>query len=163
MGNNGHRSIADVAILGAGPAGTAAAAHLGQLGVRNVVIVDRQDFPRDKTCGSGVSPKGIEVLRELGVWEDVAKASYPIKGIRIVTPGDRESWQSAGDVTQAIVCQRRILDHLLLKRAQSFGVEFIPRFTARQVLTEGDRTVGFVDGDGRQVRARFTFVAGGAH
>ncbi len=61
----------DVAIIGAGPAGTAAAAHLGRLGIRDVVLVDRADFPRDKTCGSGISPKGIGVLKELGVWEDV--------------------------------------------------------------------------------------------
>jgi menaquinone-9 beta-reductase len=166
MASNGHGSMqADVAILGAGPAGAAAAAHLGQLGVKNVVIVDRQDFPRDKTCGSGVSPKGIEVLKQLGVWEEVERHSYPIRGIRIVTPGDRESWQSAGDTkqAQAIVCQRRILDHIVLRRAQSHGATFVPNYTASSLLTEGDRTVGFVDREGREVRARFTFVAGGTH
>jgi flavin-dependent dehydrogenase len=52
-----------VAVIGAGPAGAAASIHLGQLGVRDVVLVDRHDFPRDKTCGSGVSPKGIDVLK----------------------------------------------------------------------------------------------------
>ncbi|HEU4407522.1 MAG TPA: FAD-dependent monooxygenase [Polyangiaceae bacterium] len=56
-------SDAEVAILGAGPAGTAAALRLGQLGVRGVVVVDKADFPRDKTCGSGISPRGVEVLR----------------------------------------------------------------------------------------------------
>jgi geranylgeranyl reductase family protein len=154
---------ADVAIIGAGPAGTAAAAHLGQLGVERVVLVDRQDFPRDKTCGSGVSPKGIQVLRELGVWEEIERESYPIRGIRIVTPGDRESWQTAGDVAEAIVCQRRVLDHLLLKRALSFGVTFVPHFTAADVIRERDRVVGFRGRDGRAVRARYTFVAGGSH
>ena len=46
---------ADVAIIGAGPAGLAAALRLGQLGVRRVVVCDRRDFPRDKTCGSAIS------------------------------------------------------------------------------------------------------------
>src|SRR5690606_16616408 len=77
IGGRGRSSVmaeryeSDVVILGAGPAGTAAAVHLGALGVRSVALVDRHDFPRDKTCGSGVSPKGIKVLKELGVWSDV--------------------------------------------------------------------------------------------
>src|SRR6476620_11007592 len=104
---------ADVAIVGAGPAGTAAALHLGRLGVKNVVLFDRHDFPRDKTCGSGVSPKGIEVLKDLGVWKDVERSAYWIKGLRLVTPGDREAYLSGGDAAAAIICCRRTLDHLL--------------------------------------------------
>lgn len=154
---------ADVAIIGAGPAGTAAAAHLGELGVRRVVLLDRHDFPRDKTCGSGVSPKGIEVLKELGVWDDVEPHAYPIRGIRIVTPGDRESWQSAGDVAEAVVCQRRVLDHVLLKRALERGTTFLPHFDASEAIEEGDRMVGVRARDGREVRVRYVLVAGGSH
>lgn len=161
--NVSERIEADVAIVGAGPAGTAAAARLGQLGVRSVVLVDRADFPRDKTCGSGLSPKGIQVLKELGIWDDVAALAYPINGIRIVTPGGQESFQSAGTEAQAVVCHRRVLDHALLKRAQSRGTRFIPHFSATNTLEEGGRTVGFVDREGREVRAKFTFVAGGSH
>ncbi len=154
-----ERIEAEVAIIGAGPAGTAAAAHLGQLGVRDVVLIDRADFPRDKTCGSGISPKGIDTLKELGVWEQIEPHSYWINGIRLVTPGDRESWQSAGDKGAAIVCQRRTLDHLLLQRAQERGVRFVPNFTASDVLSERGRVVGFVDRTGREVRARYTLDA----
>lgn len=153
----------DVAIIGAGPAGTAAAAHLGELGVRRVVLVDRHDFPRDKTCGSGVSPKGIQVLKELGIWDDVEPHSYPISGIRIVTPGDRESWQSAGDVAEAIVCKRRVLDHTLLKKALERGTTFVPHFDASEAIEEGGRMVGFRSRDGKEVRAKYVFVAGGSH
>lgn len=154
---------ADVAIIGAGPAGTAAALHLGQLGVKDVVLVDKHDFPRDKTCGSGISPKGIGVLKELGVWADIEPEAYPIKGIRIVTPGDRESWQQAGDVAEAIICQRRVLDNLLLERARSLGVTFVPDFSVTGLVEDHGRTAGFFDRDGRTVRARYTFVAGGTH
>jgi 2-polyprenyl-6-methoxyphenol hydroxylase-like FAD-dependent oxidoreductase len=85
---------ADVAIIGSGPAGTAAAIHLGQLGIRNVVLVDRHDFPREKTCGSAVSPKGLGILKALGVWEEISSEAYRIKGLRLVTPGDREVYLS---------------------------------------------------------------------
>jgi menaquinone-9 beta-reductase len=58
----------DLAIVGAGPAGTAAA--LSALAVdpsQRVVLVDRARFPRDKTCGDGVGPAGVTVLEKLGV------------------------------------------------------------------------------------------------
>lgn len=154
---------AEVAIVGAGPAGTAAAAHLGQLGVRGVVLLDSHPFPRDKTCGSGVSPKGIEVLRELGVWEDVSRHAYPITGLRLVTPKGHEIELAAGTGFEAIVCLRRTLDHLILKRANDAGVRFVPHFTANRLLTERGRVIGVAARDGREVRARATVIAGGTH
>lgn len=162
--NGGAGDLAcDVAIVGAGPAGTAMAAHLGQLGVKKVVLFDKHDFPRDKTCGSGISPKGIEVLKSLGVWDAVAPETYRINGIRLITPGGRESWQQAGDALEAVVCQRRTLDHLLLKRATGNGVQFVPNFTADSLLEERGRVVGVKAKDGRTVRAKYTVVAGGTH
>jgi geranylgeranyl reductase family protein len=154
---------ANVVIVGAGPAGTAAAAHLGQLGMKDVVLVDKLDFPRDKTCGSGVSPKGIALLRELGVWAEVEKSAYRITGIRIVTPSGHESYQSAGEAIEAVVCQRRILDHLILKRAERLGVEFLPHFVADRLLEENGRVTGIQAKDGRAVKARVTVIAGGTH
>jgi geranylgeranyl reductase family protein len=157
------RIDAEVAIVGAGPAGTATAAHLGQLGVRDVVLLDTHPFPRDKTCGSGVSPKGIEVLRRLGVWEDVRRAAYPITGLRLVTPKGHAIDLSGGPGTDAIVCLRRTLDHLILQRAQDAGVQFVPHFTASRLTMEHGRVTGVVARDGREVRARATVIAGGTH
>lgn len=166
MSQNGsapRREEVSILIVGAGPAGTAMAAHLGQLGVPGVLLVDKHDFPRDKTCGSGISPKGIQVLRDLGVWDEVEKASYRINGIRIVTPQGHESYQSAGDVAEAVVCHRRVLDHLILKRALETGVRFQPNFVADKLIEQGGRVVGVVAKDGTEVRARYTVVAGGTH
>jgi geranylgeranyl reductase family protein len=154
---------AEVAIIGAGPAGTATALRLGQLGVRNVLLVDRHDFPREKTCGSGISPKGIAVLRELGVWPEVERHALWIRGLRLVTPGDREVYLSAGRELDAVICPRRVLDHLLLQRAQSLGVTFIPDCTAVRLVEDQGRVVGFDARDGTRVKARYTVVAGGAH
>lgn len=164
-GNGKHveSSEADVVIVGAGPAGTAMAARLGQLGVGHVTLLDKHDFPRDKTCGSGISPKGIQVLRDLEVWDEVSKHAYKIEGLRLVTPQGRESYQSAGSALDAVVCQRRILDHLILKKALDGGVNFVPHFTAGKLIEEGGRVVGVTSKDGRAVRARLTIVAGGTH
>ncbi len=165
MGQNNNPDVvqAAVAIIGAGPAGSAAAIRLGQLGVRDVVLVDRHDFPRDKTCGSGVSPKGLEVLRALGVWEHVAPSAYWIRGLRLVTPGDREVYLSGGEASSAIICCRRILDNVLLERALSLGVRFIPQFEAQRLIFEQNRVAGVAARDGRIVSAMHTIVANGAH
>ncbi|PYN29571.1 MAG: hypothetical protein DMD76_00420 [Candidatus Rokuibacteriota bacterium] len=154
---------AAVAIVGAGPAGTAAALRLGQLGVRDVVLVDRADFPRDKTCGSGVSPRGIRTLRELGVWDAIEPHAYRVTGLRLVTPGDREVVVSGGEAAAAVVCLRRTLDHALLERARALGVDFRPGVTVQALRTEGERVAGVVGRDGREIAARFTLVADGAH
>jgi geranylgeranyl reductase family protein len=153
---------ADVGIIGAGPAGLATAVHLGHLGVNRVTIVDRADFPRNKTCGSAVSPKGCEVLKACGVEEAVAREAYTINGLRLVTPGLHDLvLSSPQDV--ALVCNRRTLDHLLLKRAQQTGCQFLPNFDVCFLLQRGDRVVGFRGTDGREVRADYTVVADGAH
>lgn len=154
---------ANVVILGAGPAGTAAAVQLGMNGIQNVVLVDRHDFPRDKTCGSGISPKGIEVCKELGVWADVEAASYPIKGMRLVTPGGYDAWMSGGDSVDAVVCQRRTFDHILLKKAVERGVRFVPNFNAVEVLKDGQRAIGIKSADGQEIHAKFVMIAGGSH
>ena len=154
---------ATVAILGAGPAGAACAAHLGQLGVQDVVLVDRHAFPRDKTCGSGISPKGIQTLKDLGVWHEIEPHTYPISGIRLVTPGGRESWQSAGDKAEAVVCERRVFDHTIVKRAIARGAELVTDFNATSVLEKDGRVEGIRSSEGAEVRARFVVIAGGAH
>ncbi len=153
---------ADVGIIGAGPAGLATAARLGQLGVERVVIVDRLDSPRDKTCGSAISPKGCAVLAELGLSEVVARESYAISGLRLVTPhGHDVVVSSPQDV--ALICSRRTLDHLLLQRAQAMGALFLSNFDVSFLLQRSDRVVGFRSSDGREVRVDYTVVANGAH
>ena len=154
---------AEVVVVGAGPAGAATAAQLGRFGVKGVVLVDKYDSPKEKTCGSGVSPKGIEALRELGVWEDVAREAYPIRGLRLVTPGGREAHVSGGRDVDAVVCRRSTLDHRVLMRAVEGGARFVPNFHAARLLEERGRVEGVVARDGREVRARYTVVAGGAH
>ena len=58
----------DVLVVGAGPAGSAAAAWLARLG-RDVVVADAASFPRDKTCGDGLTPRAVAELDRLGLTE----------------------------------------------------------------------------------------------
>ena len=59
---------ADVAIIGAGPAGSIVAQRLAAAGVQ-VVLLERGTFPRDKPCGDGVTTKGLDILNQVGLGE----------------------------------------------------------------------------------------------
>ena len=67
---DGHRR-ADVVVVGAGPAGSAAAAWAARAG-RDVLVVDSAQFPRDKACGDGLTPRAVAELELLGLgpWLD---------------------------------------------------------------------------------------------
>ena len=152
---------ASVGIIGAGPAGLAAAIQLRLLGVDKVVLVDRQDFPRDKTCGSAISPKGIEVLRTLEVLDEVSARAQWINGMRLVTPAGHDV-RMVGQSDAALVLKRKSFDAILLHRAQALGVEFHPDFQVANLLMRDDRVVGFSSSDGSSISTSLTFVADGA-
>lgn len=154
---------AQVAIIGAGPSGTATALRLAQLGVHDVVLVDTADFPRDKTCGSGLSPNSIAMLKELEVWDRIEPHAYPINGMRLVTPGGRDVRLSGGDANQAVICLRRVHDHEILKGAVDRGVRFFPFVRATEPIVENGRWAGFKARDGRVFKADYTIIANGAH
>ncbi len=66
------REETDVLVVGAGPAGSATAAWLARLGI-DVLLTDAAVFPRDKTCGDGLTPRAVAELIELGL-EDWVRA-----------------------------------------------------------------------------------------
>lgn len=69
MGYAGMRDLhrdGDVLVVGAGPAGSATAAGLAMRGY-DVLVLDREHFPRDKPCGEFINPAGAEALARLGV------------------------------------------------------------------------------------------------
>jgi flavin-dependent dehydrogenase len=103
------------------------------------------------------------VLRELGVWADVAQLSYPIRGLRLGTPGGRSVRMDSPAGLETAVCLRRDLDHRILTHAVGAGARFVPRFRARSPLVEAGRWVGMRAFDGREIRARWVVVADGAH
>jgi len=150
-----------VVIVGAGPGGAAAAVALAQRGVRDVVLLDKDQFPRDKTCGSGLSPNAVALLDSLGVGGEVRRLGYPIHALRLVTPGHREIHLASEEA--AIVLLRKHFDNLLVERARALGVDFRPGFHAREILREGGRAVGVRGKDGQEVRASWVLAADGAH
>jgi geranylgeranyl reductase family protein len=161
MSVSSARAGGSVVIVGAGPGGASAAVALAERGVRDVVLLDKDQFPRDKTCGSALSPNGVALLDRLGVGEEVRRRGYFIDAARIITPGGKCMHLASKEA--AIILLRKHFDNLLVERAQALGVTFRPGFTARELVREGGRTVGVRSREGEVVRAEVVMAADGAH
>jgi geranylgeranyl reductase family protein len=144
----------DLAVVGAGPAGTAAA--LSALRHRphlSVVLLDRTDFPRDKACGDGVAPHVVDLLEGVGV-TGLMDGEVPVRRLRL----RRDGVDAARTMRRpAWVVPRAVLDARLLAAAQDAGA-VLRRHRVRDVEVGPDGVV--VDG---QVRARLLVGADGAH
>ena len=76
-----------VLIVGAGPAGAMAAIRLAQQGVKDVLLIDRAQFPHTKPCASGLGPNALKVLDEVGLGARARQQGYPMQSLRLFTPG----------------------------------------------------------------------------
>jgi menaquinone-9 beta-reductase len=75
------RTLFDAVIVGAGPSGSACAYWLAQAGW-SVCLIEKKHFPREKTCGDGLTPRSVYQLREMGLEDVVAENGHRFKGLR---------------------------------------------------------------------------------
>jgi menaquinone-9 beta-reductase len=151
---------ARVVIVGAGPAGCAAAIALAQRGVTDILLLDRARFPRDKTCGSAISPLGLRVLADLGVEPEVRRLALAIHSLLLTTPGGRKLHLRGGEA--ALVLLRKEFDQLLVDRARALGVRFRDGVQVTGLMRERERVAGVRSGD-EEIRANHVICADGAH
>lgn len=140
--------FADVVVAGAGPGGAAAAAHLAMRG-HDVVLLEKDRFPRDKVCGDGLTPRVVKELLDLGL-VDEANGRVPgwatqqglrIHGGRTVMElpwPDLEDWPGWG-----ATATRAVFDEAIARKAETAGAK----------LVEGTQATGLVWIDERQSRA----------
>jgi predicted NAD/FAD-dependent oxidoreductase len=69
----------DVAVVGAGPGGSAAAYWLARSGA-DVLLVDKAHFPRSKPCGDGLTPRAVELLESMGLGDSILKRGWTFTG-----------------------------------------------------------------------------------
>jgi flavin-dependent dehydrogenase len=138
----------DVAIVGAGPAGSASAILLARQGYR-VALIDKATFPRDKACAEYMSPAIGDILERLGVLEPV-EAAHPahLRGFDIFSASGRSFRADFAGTRRpdgkpyydyGLALSRQILDHLLVEQARREGVEVLEgaRLQAFQVERAG--------------------------
>jgi geranylgeranyl reductase family protein len=150
----------DVLVVGAGPGGIAAAltAHRRGLGV---AVVDRATFPRDKTCGDGLTTGALRLLERLGVRVPAIAGFESVQETVLVSPGGRQVVLPLPDhgVHSAVV-PRHDLDATLVGHARAAGVDVRDGCALTAVRHDGD-AVDAELADGSRVPARFVVAADG--
>lgn len=141
--------LADVVVVGGGPAGTAAATTLARLG-RQVVLVDRATFPRDKCCGDGLTTGALRLLDGLGLEPSVVPSWMVVHDAVVVSPSGREVLfpLPRNQGTFAAIARRAELDDALLTLAQAAGVEVHDGCGVTALQQDDERVTVEVDGLG---------------
>ena len=146
-----RRSVTvDVVVVGAGPAGAAAAILLAEHGL-DVVVLDRAELPRSRIiCGEYLSPEAARLLDRLGVLKAVdAAGAVPLAGMRITAPDGRAAVGRYRDVhgwrpyrPHAMGVARATLDGALVDRLRGASVDLREQTRVVDVMLEGGRVVG---------------------
>jgi geranylgeranyl reductase family protein len=158
----------DVAIIGAGPGGSAAAHYLAQQGL-DVLLLDKADFPRDKTCGDGLTPRALHVLDDMGILAETQAAGFRANGL--------ELHAKSGAVMRAripnhpeypnylLIVPRLNLDDIIRRRALESGARFGSPVRVRGLVSRPDAVEVQAEQGGRSInyQARVAILSIGAN
>src|SRR5437879_10900677 len=122
--------IRDVVVVGAGPGGSTAAHYLARNGL-DVLLLDKSEFPRDKICGDGLTPRAVAVLHDMGVLNRLLAVGHRINGVEIHAP---DGFSTAAPIpsqnglpASMLVVPRVTLDNAIRERAVGSGAGFAGR------------------------------------
>lgn len=150
----------DLVIVGAGPAGSAAAITAAQHGL-SVVLVDKATFPRDKCCGDGLTTLALRQLEALGVRPESVPRWFDVDGAWLRSPSGREVFVPLpSDGRFAAIAPRLDLDDALVRRARDVGVNVIEGRSFADLDQDATRVVVSLD-DGSRVEAPWLIAADG--
>ena len=122
----------DVAIVGAGPAGSSCAAFCAQAGLRTLLL-ERESFPREKVCGDCLNPSCWPVLRRLAVEDRVRSLPHgKLKCVEFIGI-DRQTISIALPDDAEIAVKRSLFDDLLMSRAREIGAEVFQESTVSEL------------------------------
>ena len=132
----------DVAIIGAGPAGSSAAIQLAGKGY-SVALVDKEQFPREKFCGDFLNPVNWPLLRDLKVERAVlARPHEKVSIFRFTSfSGEEAEIPLPAGRDGAVVglgLRRLDLDYVLLERAKSLGVTVLDGWKPKELERQPD-------------------------
>src|SRR5688572_3001236 len=161
----------DVLVVGGGPAGASCAYWLAEAG-HDVLLLEKKRYPREKTCGDGLTPRSVRQLHDMGLAETM-REFHRFDGLRSIAFGRtlELAWPTHPDYPSfGYVITRKDLDHLVAERAAKAGATIWQEAEATSPLLDNGlvrgATVRVKDNDGtvmQRVRARYVVVADGGN
>lgn len=158
----------DVVVIGAGPGGSALAYFLAKHGL-DTVLLDKSDFPRDKTCGDGLSPRALAVLQEMDLLETVKAAGFVIHEATVYSPNGAPvttQMPVRDDVPPYMMAIPRLLfDDMVRKRAIEAGATFQSHVRVQNIeqIDGGVRVIGKHEKRPYSINGRMAVIAIGAN
>jgi geranylgeranyl reductase family protein len=159
----------DVLVIGGGPAGAAMGYWTAELG-HSVTIVERKHFPREKTCGDGLTPRAVKQLGDMGLGEPL-KQFHRYEGLRATAHGKELELQWPTHPLyprHGYVVRRRELDAMVALNAEKSGATLLQGHEALEPLMEKGCVRGAIvnnlDEDRKvAIRASYVVIADGAN
>jgi len=169
MTDGGPAGPADVLVVGGGPSGAACAYWLAEAG-HDVRLIERKHYPREKTCGDGLTPRAVRQLQDMGLADELA-AHHRYRGLRSMAFGRTIElpWPRHPDLPDyGYVITRADLDELVARRAEKVGAEVLEGREALTPVVERGLVRGAVvrdrdSGAVSEMTARYVVVADGAN
>ena len=159
----------EVLVVGGGPAGAAAGFWLARLG-HDVTVIERKKFPREKTCGDGLTPRAVKELGDMGLGDQLSQF-HRYEGLRATAHGKalELKWPTHPIYPQyGYVVRRRELDMMVARNAQDAGAKLLEEHEAIAPIIESDCVRGAmvtnkVDGSTIAIHAQYVIIADGAN
>jgi geranylgeranyl reductase family protein len=135
----------EVIVVGAGPGGATAASALAKQG-RDVLLIDRQQFPRDKTCGDAIPSGAVEALYDLGMREKFDNAGFFDVKTLLISAREGETLEAPLNTgskygSDSYIVPRMDFDVLIQQHAVECGAEFCEG-QVKKPLVENGKVVG---------------------
>ena len=156
-----NETSTDVLVVGAGPAGSSAAAWCARAGL-DVLLVDSETFPRDKPCGDGLTPRAISELHSLGLGDWLTDRARNF-GLRAAGFGQELylPWPGGSLPNYGGASPRLVLDDAIRQVALESGARALEGLRASDVVIENGQVRAVRFGD-TEIRCRRLIVADGA-
>ncbi|WP_018760582.1 geranylgeranyl reductase family protein [Arthrobacter sp. 135MFCol5.1] len=155
-----------VLIVGAGPAGSTAAYYLAKAGLE-VTVLEKTQFPREKVCGDGLTPRAVREIQKLGLPHPENDGWRRNKGLRLIAGGRTIElpWPEVSDFPQYGLIRTRLgFDEELARHAEAAGATILERHSVTDALrNDAGRVTGvraaLLDGNGRKTGDTRDFAA----
>lgn len=153
-----------VVVVGAGPGGSSAAFYLTKKGL-DVILVDKETFPREKVCGDAYQSSLFPIFKEMGIYEEMEQnIQAEVKYILQFGPGEEEVEYKTEDGEWCI--PRRIGDDIIRRAALKAGAEWLEGFEGTELIMKKGQVKGVKGIYNNQemiIEADLTIIANGSH